>query len=76
MIASLRKYGIAFDAQATDEQLRAQLADFYAQRTLTHTPIDPNDCGQAILFLAGPEAKCTTGHLFPVDGGLTEAFLR
>ena len=76
VIASLRKYGIAFDAHATDEQLRAQLADFYAQRTLTHTPIDPNDCGQAILFLAGPEAKCTTGHLFPVDGGLTEAFLR
>jgi NAD(P)-dependent dehydrogenase (short-subunit alcohol dehydrogenase family) len=76
VIASLTKYGIAFDPQATDEQLRSQLAEFYAQRTLTHTPIDPSDCAQAILFLAGPQAKCTTGHLFPVDGGLTEAFLR
>ena len=33
-------------------------------------------CAEAILFLAGPKAPCTTGHLIPVDGGLTEAFLR
>jgi NAD(P)-dependent dehydrogenase (short-subunit alcohol dehydrogenase family) len=52
------------------------LAGFYAKRTLTHQPIDPKDCAQAILFLAGPNARCTTGHLIPVDGGLTEAFLR
>jgi len=76
VIASLTKYGIAFDAGATDEQLRSQLAEFYAQRTLTHQPIDPQDCAAAILFLAGPQSRCTTGHLIPVDGGLTEAFLR
>jgi len=76
VIASLAKYGIAFDAGATDEQLRAKLAEFYAQRTLTHQPIDPQDCAAAILFLAGPQSRCTTGHLIPVDGGLTEAFLR
>jgi rhamnose utilization protein RhaD (predicted bifunctional aldolase and dehydrogenase)/NAD(P)-dependent dehydrogenase (short-subunit alcohol dehydrogenase family) len=76
VIASLTKYGIAFDAGATDEQLRDKLAEFYAQRTLTHQPIDPQDCAAAILFLAGPQSRCTTGHLFPVDGGLTEAFLR
>lgn len=74
--ASLKKYGIAFDATATDDELRNLLAEFYAQRTLTHQPIDPVDCARAILFLAGPESRCTTGHIFPVDGGLTEAFLR
>ncbi len=76
VIASLTKYEIKFDPQATDEHLRGLLADFYAKRTLTHRPIDPEDCAAAILFLAGPESRCTTGHLIPVDGGLTEAFLR
>ena len=27
-------------------------------------------------ILAGPHTPCTTGHIIPVDGGLTEAFLR
>jgi rhamnose utilization protein RhaD (predicted bifunctional aldolase and dehydrogenase)/NAD(P)-dependent dehydrogenase (short-subunit alcohol dehydrogenase family) len=76
VIASLTKYEIKFDSQATDEELRELLAGFYAKRTLTHQPIDPEDCAAAILFLAGPESRCTTGHLIPVDGGLTEAFLR
>jgi rhamnose utilization protein RhaD (predicted bifunctional aldolase and dehydrogenase)/NAD(P)-dependent dehydrogenase (short-subunit alcohol dehydrogenase family) len=76
VVASLNKYGIAHDAGASDEQLRSQLAEFYAKRTLTHQPIDPQDCAAAILFLAGPQSRCTTGHLIPVDGGLTEAFLR
>jgi rhamnose utilization protein RhaD (predicted bifunctional aldolase and dehydrogenase)/NAD(P)-dependent dehydrogenase (short-subunit alcohol dehydrogenase family) len=76
VIASLNKYGIAHQAGASDEQLRSKLAEFYAKRTLTHQPIDPEDCAAAILFLAGPQSRCTTGHLIPVDGGLTEAFLR
>jgi rhamnose utilization protein RhaD (predicted bifunctional aldolase and dehydrogenase)/NAD(P)-dependent dehydrogenase (short-subunit alcohol dehydrogenase family) len=76
VIASLAKYSIAFDKEASDEQLRSHLAEFYAKRTLTHQPIDPQDCAAAILFLAGPQSRCTTGHLIPVDGGLTEAFLR
>jgi len=76
VIASLTKYGIAYGANASDDELRAQLAEFYAQRTLTHQPIDPSDCAAAILFLAGPQSRCTTGHLIPVDGGLAEAFLR
>ena len=74
--ASLAKYKIPFDESATDDALRTALAQFYAKRTLTHQPIDPKDCAVAILFLAGPQARCTTGHLIPVDGGLTEAFLR
>ncbi len=76
VIASLQKYGIPFDSQATDEQLSALLGEFYARRSLTHVAVHPNDCAQAVLFLAGPHARCTTGHLFPVDGGLTDAFLR
>ena len=76
VIASLAKYSIPFDPAASDEQLRELLAEFYAKRTLTHQPIDPQDCAAAILFLAGPQSRCTTGHLIPVDGGLTEAFLR
>ena len=76
VVTSLRKYGIAFDPQATGDQLRALLADFYAKRTLTHQAIDPDDCAHAILFLASSQARCTTGHLIPVDGGLVDAFLR
>jgi NAD(P)-dependent dehydrogenase (short-subunit alcohol dehydrogenase family) len=74
--ASLTKYNIPFDESSSDDELRNLLAQFYAKRTLTHQPIDPKDCAAAILFLAGPQARCTTGHLIPVDGGLTEAYLR
>jgi len=76
VIASLKKYKLPFEENDTDDGLRNVLAQFYATRTLTHQPIDPKDCAQAILFLAGPLARCTTGHLIPVDGGLTEAYLR
>ena len=76
MLASLAKYDLAHDPAASDAELAAQLAAFYARRTLTHQPITPDDCAHAILFLAGPHARCTTGHLIPIDGGLADAFLR
>jgi rhamnose utilization protein RhaD (predicted bifunctional aldolase and dehydrogenase)/NAD(P)-dependent dehydrogenase (short-subunit alcohol dehydrogenase family) len=76
VMASLTKYNLPFERTMTDDELRTLLANFYAQRTLTHQPIDPEDCANAILFLAGPQARCTSGHLIPVDGGLPEAFLR
>jgi rhamnose utilization protein RhaD (predicted bifunctional aldolase and dehydrogenase)/NAD(P)-dependent dehydrogenase (short-subunit alcohol dehydrogenase family) len=76
VIASLKKYNLPCDETLSDDGLRNELAKFYAKRTLTHVPIDPKDCAQAILFLAGPNTPCTTGHIIPVDGGLTEAFLR
>jgi rhamnose utilization protein RhaD (predicted bifunctional aldolase and dehydrogenase)/NAD(P)-dependent dehydrogenase (short-subunit alcohol dehydrogenase family) len=76
VIMALKKYEISYSGEASDEELRTLLGEFYARRTLTHRPIDPKDCAEAILFLAGPKSPCTTGHIVPVDGGLTEAFLR
>ena len=58
------------------EDLRSKLADFYAQRTLTKRPILPQDCAAAIVWLAGDQSAKTTGHVIPVDGGLSEAFVR
>jgi len=76
LCSSLAQYDIPFDESQSDEDLRNLLAAFYAERTLTRQPIDPADCAEAILFLASPRTRCTSGHIFPVDGGLPEAFLR
>ncbi len=74
--ASLKKYNIHFQDSFSDDELRSRLASFYAERNLTNKSVDPADCAEAILFLASPRARCTTGHVIPVDGGLTEAFQR
>lgn len=76
VIASLVKYKIAFDEKAETEALRSLLAEFYAQRTLTKTPITPADQAEAIWFLASDRSAKTTGQVFCVDGGLVEAFVR
>jgi rhamnose utilization protein RhaD (predicted bifunctional aldolase and dehydrogenase)/NAD(P)-dependent dehydrogenase (short-subunit alcohol dehydrogenase family) len=76
VIQSLEKYKIAFTDSESTEELRTRLADFYAQRTLTKRPILPQDCAAAIVWLAGDQSSKTTGHIIPVDGGLSEAFLR
>ncbi len=76
VMQSLQKYKIAFSESETTEELRDKLADFYAQRTLTRRPILPQDCANAIVWLASDESAKTTGHVIPVDGGLQEAFLR
>ncbi len=76
VMQSLQKYKIPFtDSESTDE-LRTKLADFYAERTLTKRPILPQDCAAAVVWLAGDQSSKTTGHIIPVDGGLSEAFLR
>jgi len=76
VIQSLQKYKIAFPESDSTEVLRDKLADFYAQRTLTKRPITPDICAASIVWLAGEQSARTTGHVIPVDGGLTEAFLR
>jgi NAD(P)-dependent dehydrogenase (short-subunit alcohol dehydrogenase family) len=76
VISSLKKYSIGFSEEESTEDLRNKLARFYAQRTLTRDPILPDDCAEAIIFLAGDLSAKTTGHVIPVDGGLPEAFLR
>ena len=76
VIVSLKKYKIAYSEDESTESLRSKLADFYAQRTITRRPILPDDCANAICFLAGDLSARTTGHVIPVDGGLPEAFLR
>jgi rhamnose utilization protein RhaD (predicted bifunctional aldolase and dehydrogenase)/NAD(P)-dependent dehydrogenase (short-subunit alcohol dehydrogenase family) len=76
VIQSLQKYKIPFSESDTTETLRESLAEFYAQRTLTKRSIAPEFCAAAILWLAGEQSARTTGHVIPVDGGLSEAFLR
>jgi rhamnose utilization protein RhaD (predicted bifunctional aldolase and dehydrogenase)/NAD(P)-dependent dehydrogenase (short-subunit alcohol dehydrogenase family) len=76
VMQSLRKYKIDYSETESTEELRRKLADFYAQRTLTRRPILPQDCANAIVWLAGDQSGKTTGHVIPVDGGLFEAFLR
>jgi rhamnose utilization protein RhaD (predicted bifunctional aldolase and dehydrogenase)/NAD(P)-dependent dehydrogenase (short-subunit alcohol dehydrogenase family) len=76
VMQSLEKYKIGFSQSESTEDLRSKLANFYAQRTLTKRPILPQDCAAAIAWLAGDLSAKTTGHVIPVDGGLSEAFLR
>jgi rhamnose utilization protein RhaD (predicted bifunctional aldolase and dehydrogenase)/NAD(P)-dependent dehydrogenase (short-subunit alcohol dehydrogenase family) len=73
---SLQKYKISYAESESTEELRSKLANFYAQRTLTGRPILPEDCANAIAWLAGEQSAKTTGHIIPVDGGLQDAFLR
>ena len=76
VIASLTKYGISFDEKTSDDDLRALLAGFYAKRSLTQSPIEPEDQAEAILLLVSQRLSKTTGHIVPVDGGLQDGFLR
>ena len=76
VIASLIKYEIAFSDDESTEDLRNKLAGFYAQRSLTQTPIEPEDQAEAIFLLVSRRLSKTTGHVIPVDGGLQDGFLR
>src|SRR5205823_1462675 len=76
VIASLAKYEIAFSETESDEELRDKLATFYAKRSLTQTPIEPDDQAEAIFLLLSARLSKTTGHVIPVDGGLQDGFMR
>ncbi len=64
--ARARQYGVEI------EELNA----FYANRNVLGTEILPEDIAEAIAFLAGPRAAKTTGTMLPVDGGVTNGYLR
>ena len=76
VIGSLSKYGIAYNESEPSEALTARLANFYADRTLTKSPITPADQAEAFFLLISNRLAKTTGHIIPVDGGLSDAFLR
>jgi len=76
VISSLIKYKVAFDESESTESLREKLAVFYAQRTLTKSPITLADQAEVAYLLSSGKFSKTTGQIISVDGGLHEAFLR
>jgi rhamnulose-1-phosphate aldolase/alcohol dehydrogenase len=76
VMSSLAKYNIPFSDGEPTEALREKLALFYAQRTLTQSPITLEDQAEVAYLLTSSAFSKTTGQIFSVDGGLTEAFLR
>jgi rhamnulose-1-phosphate aldolase/alcohol dehydrogenase len=76
VIASLVKYGVAFDEKESTDELREKLAGFYAERSLTRSSIAPEDQAEAIFLFVSNRLSKTTGHVLPVDGGLQDGFLR
>ena len=76
VIGSLAKYNIPYTDKEPTESLVNKLAQFYADRTLTKSPITPADQAEAYFLLVSNRLSKTTGQVITVDGGLYEAFLR
>ncbi len=76
VIGSLAKYAIPYTDDEATESLVKKLAQFYADRTLTKSPITPADQAEAYFLLVTQRLSKTTGQVITVDGGLFEAFLR
>jgi rhamnulose-1-phosphate aldolase/alcohol dehydrogenase len=76
VIGSLAKYNIPYADNEETESLVNKLAQFYADRTLTRSPITPADQAEAYFLLVTDRLSKTTGQVITVDGGLPEAFLR
>ncbi len=76
VMSSLKKYNVPFSENEDTEILRNKLSEFYAQRTLLKSPVTLSDQAEAAYVLASKKLNKTTGQIFSVDGGLSEAFLR
>ena len=76
VVGSLAKYQIPYTAEEPTAALVDKLAKFYAERTLTKSPITPADQAEAYFLLVSKRLSKTTGQVITVDGGLHEAFLR
>lgn len=54
-----------------------ELVEHYRKRSLLGTVVTPDDCAEAICWLASEKRSSrTTGAVIPVDGGNKEGFLR
>jgi rhamnulose-1-phosphate aldolase/alcohol dehydrogenase len=76
VLSSLLKYNVVHTPDEPTESLVSKLAQFYADRTLTKSPITPADQAEAYFLLVSGRLSKTTGQVITVDGGLHEAFLR
>jgi rhamnulose-1-phosphate aldolase/alcohol dehydrogenase len=76
VIGSLAKYNIPYKDDEETESLVRKLAQFYADRTLTKSPITPSDQAEAYFIWVSNRLGKSTGQILTVDGGLHEAFLR
>ncbi len=76
VIGSLAKYHLPYTDDETLEALVKKLAQFYADRTLTKSPITPADQAEAYFLWVSNRLSKSTGQILTVDGGLHEAFLR
>jgi NAD(P)-dependent dehydrogenase (short-subunit alcohol dehydrogenase family) len=76
VIGSLANYKIPYRDDEETESLVNKLAQFYADRTLTRSPITTADQAEACFILISKRLSKTTGQIITVDGGLHEAFLR
>ncbi|MGJ8633202.1 MAG: bifunctional rhamnulose-1-phosphate aldolase/short-chain dehydrogenase [Luteolibacter sp.] len=76
VIGSLAKYDIPYTDDEQTESLVSKLAQFYADRTLTKSPITPGDQAEAYFIFVTDRLSKSTGQIITVDGGLHEAFLR
>jgi hypothetical protein len=75
-IGSLAKYKSPYEDNEPTETLVKKLTQFYADRTLTKSPITPADQAEAYFILVSRRLSKMTGQIITVDGGLPEAFLR
>ena len=76
VMSSLHKYSVPFEEEESTESLREKLAAFYAERTLTKSPITLADQAEVAYLLSTSKFSKTTGQIISVDGGLQDAFLR
>ena len=76
VLSSLHKYNVPHAESEDTEALRQKLARFYAQRTLTKSPVTLADQAEVAYLLSSSQFAKTTGQVISVDGGLPEAFLR
>lgn len=76
LISSLQKYAVPFEDDESTDALRQKLESFYAQRTLTNSPVTPADQAEIAFLLCSSKFSKTTGQIINVDGGLLDAFLR